>query len=171
MAKPRSTTGKPAGKPADIPQPHKARTHTPPAPKPLAERLQIKPGMDVLIARAPFDVIPLLGPLPDGARARSLKTLSSRSRADCVLLFVEDQAAIEAHAPRAIAAVRPGGMLWIAYPKQTGAIATDINRDRGWDVVSAAGWEGVRQVAIDETWSGLRFRPLAEIGQPTRRSG
>lgn len=166
MAKPRSTTSKPA----EIPRPHKPRTSTPPAPKPLAERLQIKPEMDVLIARAPFDLLPLLGPLPAGARARSLKTFSPRSRADCVLLFVENRAAIEAHAPRAIAAVRPGGMLWIAYPKQTGAIATDINRDRGWDSVSAAGWAGVRQVVIDETWLALRFRPLAEIGQPPRHS-
>lgn len=167
MKKARSTESKPAV----IPRPSKPVTHTPPPPKPLAQRLQIKAGMEVLVARAPFDLTDMLGPLPDGARVRTLKSISARSRADCVLLFVENKAAVEAQAARAIAAVRPGGMLWIAYPKQTGAITTDISRDVGWDAVSAAGWAGVRQVAIDDTWSALRFRPQAEIKRSASTPG
>ncbi|GAB4459307.1 MAG: hypothetical protein OHK0037_04430 [Elainellaceae cyanobacterium] len=42
---------------------------------------------------------------------------------------------------------------------------TDLTRDIGWDVVTKAGLKGVAQVAIDETWSALRFRPVDEVGR------
>jgi hypothetical protein len=50
-------------------------------------------------------------------------------------------------------------ILWMAYPKGTSKrYECEFNRDNGWDVLGRAGFEGVRQVAIDEDWSALRFR-------------
>lgn len=49
-------------------------------------------------------------------------------------------------------------MLWFVYPKKTGSIPTDITRDHGWEPVNQTGFAGVRQVAIDTTWSALGFR-------------
>ena len=50
-------------------------------------------------------------------------------------------------------------MVWFAYPKGTSKkYKCDFNRDRGWDALKAAGFETVRAVAIDEDWTGLRFR-------------
>jgi hypothetical protein len=46
---------------------------------------------------------------------------------------------------------------------------SDINRDSGWDVMGQAGFEPVRQVAIDEDWSALRFRRVEFIKSMTRR--
>ena len=49
--------------------------------------------------------------------------------------------------------------LWIAYPKSTSKrYVCEFNRDSGWDVLQAAGYDSVRMVAIDEDWSALRFR-------------
>lgn len=45
---------------------------------------------------------------------------------------------------------------------------TDIHRDADWDVVAADQWAGVTQIAIDDTWSALRFRPIAGIPTLTR---
>ena len=39
----------------------------------------------------------------------------------------------------------------------------DITRDRGWDSFAKEGWRPVSLIAIDDTWSALRFRPLAEV--------
>lgn len=47
---------------------------------------------------------------------------------------------------------------------------TDISRDAGWDAVHAAGWEGVAMVAIDDTWSAMRFRPSADVKNSSFRS-
>lgn len=52
----------------------------------------------------------------------------------------------------------------IDYPKKSSKVETDISRDVGWDAVKKTDWEGVAIVAIDDTWSALRFRPVAEVG-------
>jgi hypothetical protein len=50
-------------------------------------------------------------------------------------------------------------VLWFAYPKRTSKrYKADFDRDHGWEVLRAAGFEPVRQVAIDADWSALRFR-------------
>ena len=68
-------------------------------------------------------------------------------------------------ASAALAAAAEGdAILWIAYPKATSKrYACEFNRDAGWDVLAAAGFEAVRQVAIDEDWSALRFRRVQFI--------
>jgi hypothetical protein len=50
-------------------------------------------------------------------------------------------------------------LLWVAYPKGSSGVKTDVNRDRLWQALEPTGWRPVRQVALDETWSAMRFRP------------
>jgi len=55
-------------------------------------------------------------------------------------------------------------VIWFAYPKGTSKkYNCEFNRDNGWDAVGKAGFEGVRQVAIDADWSALRFRRVEHI--------
>ena len=55
-------------------------------------------------------------------------------------------------------------VVWFAYPKQSSKkYKSEIDRDHGWDVLGAAGFEPVRMVAIDEDWSAVRFRRVAFI--------
>ena len=68
-------------------------------------------------------------------------------------------------APAAIAAVRPDGLLWMAYPKGTSKVKTDVNRDRLWEATNPTGWRPVRQVALDDVWSAMRFRPADQVGK------
>ncbi len=50
-------------------------------------------------------------------------------------------------------------VIWFAYPKASSKrYRCEFNRDTGWEAVRAAGFDSVRQVAIDENWSALRFR-------------
>ena len=75
------------------------------------------------------------------------------------LAFVTSQPEVDA-AVR-VAAERASGdaVVWFAYPKGTSKrYRSTINRDTGWQVLGAAGFEPVRMVAIDEDWSGVRFR-------------
>lgn len=69
------------------------------------------------------------------------------------LLFVTKQAQI-AKATTKIAERCDGDVvLWIAYPKKTSKkYACDFDRDQGWEPLGNAGFEAVRQVAIDEDW-------------------
>jgi hypothetical protein len=127
--------------------------------KPLTERMYIKPNMRVLILNAPQGYDAQLEPLPEGV------TLASQPDGlyDVVQVFCYNQHDADTLTLPAIAAVKPGGALWLCYPKGTAKIKTDINRDKGWEVVTKAGWGGVRQLSIDDTWSTLMFRPEKDV--------
>lgn len=62
-------------------------------------------------------------------------------------------------------------LLWLCYPKKSSKkYDATINRDSGWDPVIDIGFEGVRQVAVDDDWSALRFRPREAIRTYTRKT-
>jgi hypothetical protein len=125
---------------------------------PLAKKLQIKPGNRVLVLNSPADAPAALEPLPEGAEIAT----TIRGEFDVVLLFAHHSKDLERHVPKAVKAVREGGILWIAYPKKSSKVDSDLTRDVGWGAVEEAGFVGVSQVAIDATWSALRFRPGSE---------
>ncbi|MDX2192915.1 MAG: YdeI/OmpD-associated family protein [Gemmatimonadales bacterium] len=128
------------------------KTLSRPSTKPLALKLGIKPGMAVRTFDLP-DAVTLDG-LPESAR------LAARGRGpfDAVIACFTSAADVERRAAEVTAAVRDGGLLWLCYPKQGGAVRADINRDRGWAPFTALGWHAVLQVAMNADWSALRFR-------------
>ena len=89
------------------------------------------------------------------------------------LAFVATRAAVEAAASALLRAAQGDAVLWFAYPKGTSKkYACEFNRDNGWAPLVAAGYETVRQVAIDEDWSALRFRRAENVraAMKTKRS-
>ena len=123
----------------------------------LLDKLGVKPG-DTF---ACVDVPPALeGALPAG----------DVPGADTMLTFVRNRAAAAAAIPAALARFTPGQRLWFAYPKRSGAHASDISRDHGWNALAEADFLAVTQIALDEDWSALRFRPRTEIKRLTRAS-
>ena len=118
--------------------------------KSVAEKLLLRPGGRAWVsdrARAG-----LLGPLPDGARI-----VASPAEADIAIVVVERAAdARSAMATHAGDLGRPAAF-WVAYPKGNRA---DVNRDTLWPLLAEHGFRPISQVAVDETWSALRFRLL-----------
>ena len=127
---------------------------------PLIKKLRIQPGQRLLILNAPEGYLSNLGQLPDGVEVKDVPD----GVFDFVQVFVKSITELEKQVPVAIKAVKYDGLLWICYPKQSSGIKTDINRDTGWSVVQKAGLRPVTQVAIDDTWSALRFRPVERVG-------
>jgi hypothetical protein len=75
------------------------------------------------------------------------------------LAFAVTQAQLDRYATQLAAAADGDAILWFAYPKGASKrYNCEFNRDTGWHVITSAGFESVRQVAIDEDWSALRFR-------------
>ena len=132
----------------------------------LASKLGIRPGQRVVMINPPRGFVNELGELPEGV---SLANRPSRQPADLVHLFVHDRAELDEEAPRAIRALGDDAILWIAYPKKTSGKSVDLTRDVGWDVLDQEGFRPVSQIAIDETWSALRFRRKEFVGSVKRR--
>jgi hypothetical protein len=130
------------------------------ANSPLLKKLGVKPGYRLLVLNAPDGYLAQLTPLPEKAELAT----GGKGPFDVVQLFVKNKAQVDRDATKAIQAVKPRGLLWIAYPKKSSKIETDISRDVGWETMKKADWEGVAIFAIDDTWSALRFRPAADVG-------
>lgn len=78
-------------------------------------------------------------------------------------------AEVEAHARAAAGLGGDDPVVWVAYPKGTSKRhRCEFNRDTGWSAMGEAGFEPVRQVAIDDDWSALRFRRVKNIKTMTR---
>jgi hypothetical protein len=87
------------------------------------------------------------------------------------LAFVTRQAELNRIALKITAKAKGDALLWFAYPKGSSKkYKCDFNRDSGWAVLGEAGFEAVRQVAIDEDWSALRFRRVEFIKSLKRDS-
>ena len=116
----------------------------------LSQKLQIRPGQKVATLTGSVDQPAALG---DG-----WETTDSPETADVVLAFVRLRADLDTVAAPAITAALDDRLAWIAYPK-AGQLGTDLNRDVLSEILTARGVQPVRQVAIDDVWSALRFRP------------
>lgn len=120
---------------------------------PLPRKLGIKPGMIVTLVSAPAGFPATLGPLPEGARLRRRATGAS----GLVLWFVRSRAALESDLKRVSALMEPGGGMWIAWPKQSSGVKTDVTQNDVRRLGLASGLVDYKICAIDSTWSGLKF--------------
>jgi hypothetical protein len=94
---------------------------------------------------------------------------TNASEPELILAFASDRATLARVAARALDLYGVGGRLWFAYPKKTGPVRSDLDRDHGWEPLTQAGLLPVTQVALDHIWSALRFRLREEIPTLTRK--
>lgn len=122
----------------------------------LTQKLQLKAGQRLRLINAPAG-------LADQIPADGVLLATDEPGNDAMLLFVHNMDEAQRLAPPAVQAAAPDTLLWIAYPRPGSPLGSDINRDRVWPVIEPTGWRPVRQIAIDETWSALRFRPADQV--------
>ncbi|HET8921566.1 MAG TPA: hypothetical protein VFN26_01070 [Candidatus Acidoferrum sp.] len=126
---------------------------------PLARKLGLRPGMQALIVAAPPGYWKRIAPLPDGLRVSQV----ANGMHPFIQFFATRASEIKKSAPKLLKHAAPGALVWIAYPKKTSGVDTDLSREAARDVMSDTGWQAVSIVAIDEVWSALRFRPTKDV--------
>jgi hypothetical protein len=120
---------------------------------PLPKKLGIKEGIRIALVNAPKDFQAELGVLPERAEVvtRITKPL------DIVLLFVLSERVLVREFSRLAEKLASNGMIWIAWPKKSSGVATDLSFDRVQRIGLDAGLVDVKICAVDEVWSGLKF--------------
>ena len=122
---------------------------------PLPQKLGIKPGHRVAAIRAPRSAHPTIALLASVAPVQ-LK-LAGKDPYDVILLFTDAEVDLAADFSRAAARLKPEGGLWVAWPKKSSGVQTDLTENVVRDIGLANGLVDNKVCAIDETWSGLRF--------------
>jgi hypothetical protein len=125
----------------------------------VAQKLLIRPGNAVWVsdpARAG-----LLGPMPEG-----VTPAAGLGDADVAVVLVDDEPGLRAFAEDHRGILGAPRALWLLYPKGN-RIA--LNRDSLWRLMADYGVRPITQVAVDEVWSALRFRPLTDAERESAR--
>ena len=130
------------------------------------EKLNLKEQREILVLNAPATFEAELRKLAGVAVHTQIRAGKPVAFA---LVFATRKAEVDSLAGP-IAKAAPGdAIVWFAYPKGTSKrYACDFNRDTGWDALGRLGFETVRQVAIDEDWSALRFRRAEFVKSSSR---
>lgn len=130
---------------------------------PIFKKLNLGDHAEIAVFNAPQSFEPEL------ARLKSVKVVRDPKKPKTIafgIAFAMAQAELDRVSAIFAAASTGDAVLWFAYPKGTSKrFKCDFNRDTGWQVIRAAGFESVRQVAIDEDWSAVRFRRLEYVGR------
>ncbi len=120
---------------------------------PLPKKLGIREGSRVALVSPPQAFEATLGALPTGVQLRP----DVRGRLDVIVFFVTRRAELARRFPSFVRALAPDGGLWVAWPKTTSGVATDLEFELVQKVGLGAGLIDNKVAAIDRTWSGLRF--------------
>ena len=119
---------------------------------PLVKKLGIKSGFNIALVNAPRDFALHLD-LP----ANVTINLKTRKPLDLALLFVKSEEQLTVGFSKYAAKLTPAGMLWVAWPKKSSGLATNLSFTNVQGVGLAAGLVDVKICAVDDIWSGLKF--------------
>lgn len=120
---------------------------------PLAKKLGIKEGSRIALVNAPKDFENELGELPEDATF--VKRLTNSL--DIILLFVLTERELARDFARLAKKLVSNGMIWIAWPKKSSGVKTDLSFDSVQRIGLDAGLVDVKICAVNDTWSGLKF--------------
>jgi hypothetical protein len=117
---------------------------------PLARKLGVKPGSTLRLVNAPedFEI-----DLPDGVSVRR----SGPYAADVVVLFTTSYADLARRIEALGRAIHPDRALWVAWPKRSSGVPTDLTEDSLREVALPLGLVDNKVCAVTDVWSGLRL--------------
>ena len=119
---------------------------------PLAAKLGVRAESTVRLVDAPDDFETTLA-APDGATVRR----TGPFKADVVVVFVTSYAALAKRVPALSKPVHPDGSLWVAWPKKSSGVPTDVTEDSIREVALPLGLVDNKVCAVTDVWSGLRL--------------
>src|SRR6201998_4908174 len=115
--------------------------------------------MRALVLGAPSGYMNSLAPLPD--RVEVSKSLGSAY--EFVQFLATKKSEITKSAKKLLQSAAPNALLWITYPKKTSGVESDLSREGVRAAMEGTGWRPVSQIAIDDVWPALRFRPTQDV--------
>jgi hypothetical protein len=132
---------------------------------PLIKKLGIKEGFTVGVINAPKAFVKDLGKLPTKTKivTRLINAL------DLIVVFSETAKGLEQRFPILANKLVRNGTLWVAWPKKSSGVVTDLSFDRVQRIGLDCGLVDVKICAIDEIWSGLKF--VYRLKDRSRRPG
>jgi hypothetical protein len=120
----------------------------------LFEKLEFADEKNLLIQGLPSSIEKQFCKL---SFAKNMTPLLKSRKIDFALVFAVNENQLNGILKDVMPALKDGSKFWVAYPKITSKIVTDLNRNSSWEQLTSAGYETVNEVALDHVWSAARF--------------
>ncbi len=124
----------------------------------VLEKLELKEEKNLLIQGLPSSIEKQFVKL---SYAKSVTPLLKSRKIDFALIFVINRNQLCNILDEVFPALHCDSKLWVAYPKTTSKIASDLNRDCSWQIFSDNEYEAVNQITLDHVWTSMLFKKLA----------
>ena len=125
----------------------------------LIQKLRLKPGA-VAVINSPKNIISEFKPFNPAALIPS----GANKCFDFVLLFAANSTELKPWWKRIIPALKEDAVFWIAYPKKSSRIPSDLGRSgEGWAEFAGSDWQPVSSISIDDTWTASRFNDAPNL--------
>jgi hypothetical protein len=121
----------------------------------IIDKLQIKNEKNILIQGLPSSIEKQFSKL---SFAKNLTPLLKSRKIDFALVFAVSENQLNGILDDIIPALKEDSRLWVAYPKLTSKITTDLNRDGSWSKLADAEYENIEQVSLDHVWHAASFK-------------
>ncbi|MBS4044569.1 MAG: YdeI/OmpD-associated family protein [Chitinophagaceae bacterium] len=121
----------------------------------LFEKLQLVDENSMLIQGLPSSIEKQFAKL---SYAKNVTPLVKKRKVDFALVFAVNQNQLVNIMKDVLPALHDESKLWIAYPKVTSKIVSDLNRESSWDFFTQKEYEGVSLIDLDHMWSAIRFK-------------
>ena len=131
----------------------------------IVEKLQLSEERNLIIQGLPSSIEKQFAKL---TYAKNVTPLLKSKKVEFALVFALSQQQLNNVMKEVFPALSAETKLWVAYPKTSSKIVSDLNRDCSWDLLIKNGYESVRQVAVDNVWSAIRFKKLETIPNKDR---
>lgn len=118
------------------------------------EKLELADEKNLLIQGLPSSIEKQFNKL---SFAKNMTPLLKSRKIDFALVFAVSENQLNGILKDVMPSLRNGSKFWVAYPKTTSKIVTDLNRDRSWDRLTSEGYEGIHRIELDHVWSAMRF--------------
>jgi len=119
---------------------------------PLARKLGIEEGQTVGILNMPNYYELELGELPPDVELHRTEL-----PADIFVIFADRSDEAERGFQRAVTYLPADGAIWMLWPKKSSGVETDLTEQTLRDLFLPTGMVDNKVIAVDDTWSGLRF--------------
>jgi hypothetical protein len=125
----------------------------------LLEKLQLREEKNILIQGLPSSIEKQFVKL---SFAKNVTPLLKSRKIDFALVFAVNESQLSGILREVIPALQSEGKFWIAFPKTSSKIFTDLNKECSWDCVRNAGFEEAGEVTLDHVWTAMRFNKCAK---------
>lgn len=117
----------------------------------LSKKLRLNIQEDLLVVNAPANIAEVLSGIPIRTKLDKTKPATQ------LMLFAYSSDDLHKHLPKLMECIGHDTLTWICYPKQSGAIQSDLIRMQPWEYVFGLGLRGQTSVSVNDDWTGIRL--------------